>query len=271
MSTETTSPARMPALFVSHGAPNMILHESAVRTFLTNAAADLPRPRAIVSISAHFMAHRPAVVADPKPGMIYDFGGFERELYSMQYPAPGEPKLALDVFERLEAAGLEPALIPERGYDHGTWVPLKLMYPAADIPVVQVSVQPRRNPTHHWQLGRALASLRDEGVLVIGSGSLTHNLHEAFGPLGGLRPLDEPAPTWVTAFADWVAEKVDAHDVEALLDYRERAPFAGRNHPTDEHLLPFFVALGAGGADGVRIHDSTNFAVLALDAYRFAA
>lgn len=271
MSIETTTSARMPALFVSHGAPNMILHESAVRSFLLHAAADLPRPRAVISISAHFNASRPAVVADPKPGMIYDFGGFERELYSMQYPAPGDPKLALDVFERLQAAGLEPALIPERGFDHGTWVPMKLMYPAADIPVVQVSVQPRRDPRHHWQMGQAIASLADEGVMVLGSGSLTHNLHEAFGALGGLRPVDEKAPTWVTAFADWFAEKVDAHDVDALLDYRERAPFAGRNHPTDEHLLPFFVALGAGGANGVRIHDSTNFAVLALDAYRFAA
>ena len=268
MSAETT---RIPALFVSHGAPNMILHESAARAFLAHAGADLPRPRAIVAVSAHFNAFRPAVVADAKPGMIYDFGGFERELYAMQYPAPGEPKLAADILARLTAAGLEPALVPERGYDHGTWVPLKLMYPEADIPVVQVSVQPRRDPTHHYALGRALAPLAAEGVMVMGSGSLTHNLHEAFGPLGGLRPLDEKAPAWVTAFSDWIAEKVAAHDVEALLDYRAQAPFAGRNHPTDEHLLPLFVALGAGGPDGVRIHDSTNFGVLAMDAYSFAA
>lgn len=268
----STAPARkLPALFVSHGAPDIILQTSAARDFLVHAADDLPRPRAIVSVSAHFMAHRPAVVADPKPGMIYDFGGFERELYSMKYPAPGEPELARNIADRLTEAGLEPALIPERGYDHGTWVPLKLMYPEADIPVVQVSVQPRRDPEHHWRIGQALAPLRDEGVLVFASGSLTHNLHEAFGALGGLRPLDETPPQWVSAFADWMAEKIAAKDVEALLDYRARAPFAGRNHPTDEHLLPLFVALGAGGPDGIRVHQSFNHGVLAMDGYRFAA
>ena len=270
MST-TPASAALPALFVSHGAPNIVLQTSASRDFLATLGDRLPRPRAIVSISAHFNAIRPAVVADPKPGMIYDFGGFERELYSMTYPAPGEPALAMDVAERLAAAGLEPALVAERGFDHGTWVPLKLIYPDADIPVVQLSVQPRRDPRHHWEIGRALEPLRHEGVLILGSGAMTHNLHAAFGAFGGLRPLDEAAPQWVTAFADWIADKVAAHDVEALLDYRERAPFAGRNHPTDEHLLPFFVALGAGGPDGLRIHDATNHGVLAMDAYRFAA
>lgn len=271
MSTETTSATAMPTLFVSHGAPNIILQNSQSRAFLARAGEAVPRPRAIVSVSAHFMAHRPAVVADPKPGMIYDFGGFERELYAMKYPAPGEPALAHDVAERLAAAGLDPALVPERGFDHGTWVPLKLMYPDADIPVVQLSVQPRRDPRHHWEVGRALAPLTDDGVLIFASGALTHNLHEAFGAFGGLRPLDEAPPQWVSAFAEWIAEKVAAGDVDALLDYRARAPFAGRNHPTDEHLLPLFVALGAGGPQRVRLHAAFNHGVLAMDAYRFAA
>ncbi|TBW40898.1 dioxygenase [Siculibacillus lacustris] len=268
-----TAPApasALPALFVSHGAPNMILHPSAARTFLAGLAADLPRPTAILSVSAHFAAARPTVVADPHPAMIYDFGGFEPELYRMVYPAPGDPELAGRVAEALAAAGLEPAIAARRGYDHGTWVPLKLMYPDADIPVVQLSVEPRRDPRHHWNLGRAIAGLRAEGVLVLASGSLTHNLHEAFTPTG-LRPLDAPSPAWVSEFADWVAAKVAAHDVEALLDYRRAAPHAVRNHPTDEHLLPLFVALGAGGEEGLRIHDSRNFAVLAMDAYRFAS
>lgn len=260
----------IPALFVSHGAPNMILHDSATRDFLAGLGAKLPRPKAIVSVSAHFMARQPAVVFDPKPEMIYDFGGFERELYSMTYPAPGEPALAERVFSLLDGAGLEPARIEKRGFDHGTWVPLKLMYPEADIPVVQLSVQPRRDPRHHFEMGRALAPLTGEGVLVMASGSLTHNLHEVFGRHGGFRPMDETPPAWVTSFADWIAEKVAAGDVEALLDYREQAPFAGRNHPTDEHLLPLFVALGAGGA-GTAIHRETQFAVLSMDAYRFAA
>ena len=258
-----------PALFVSHGAPNMILHDSATRRFLSAAAADLPRPRAIVAVSAHFPSLRPVVVADEKPGMIYDFGGFERELYSMAYPAPGEPALAARIAARLSEAGHDPVLAEGRGYDHGTWVPLKLMYPAADIPVVQLSIQPRRDPAHHLAIGRALAPLAEEGVMVIASGSLTHNLHEAFsGPGGGLAPLDAPPADWVREFAEWMAEKVEANDIEALLDYRARAPHAARNHPTDEHLLPLYVALGAGAA-GRRIHHAFDFGVLAMDAYRF--
>ncbi|MCE1235192.1 MAG: dioxygenase [Hyphomicrobiales bacterium] len=266
MSVETLS---IPPLFVSHGAPNMILHESATRSFLDRLGDELPRPKAVITVSAHFMASRPAVVADPKPEMIYDFGGFERELYTMKYPAPGDPALAERALGLLDAAGLDPARIEKRGFDHGSWAPMKLMYPAADLPVVQLSVQPRRDPRHHYEVGRALAPLAKEGVLILASGSLTHNLHEAFDRFGGMKPLDAPEPEWVSAFADWFVEKTAEGDVEALLDYRERAPFAGRNHPTDEHLLPFFVALGAGGA-GVPIHRETQFAVLALDAYRFA-
>jgi 4,5-DOPA dioxygenase extradiol len=265
----TASPS--PALFVSHGAPNMILHDSATRRFLQVAAADLPRPKAIVSVSAHFPSLRPVVVADERPGMIYDFGGFERVLYSMVYPAPGDPELAARLATLLAEAGHDPILAEGRGYDHGTWVPLKLMYPEADIPVVQLSIQPRRDPAHHLAIGRALAPLAEDGVMVIASGSLTHNLHEAFsGPGGGLAPLDAPPADWARAFADWIAEKVAANDVEALLDYRARAPHAVRNHPTDEHLLPLYVALGAGGA-GLRIHHDYDFGVLAMDAYRFPA
>jgi 4,5-DOPA dioxygenase extradiol len=270
MSVSPSADAPLPVLFVSHGAPNMILYDSPARRFLAGLGETLPKPKAIVSVSAHFMANRPTVVADPAPGMIYDFGGFEPELYEMVYPAPGEPRLAAEVAERLAAAGLDPLIRAERGYDHGTWVPLKLIRPAADVPVVQLSVEPRRDPRHHWEIGRALADLRREGVLIVASGSLTHNLHEVFGA-NGLRALDAPSPAWVTGFADWIAEKIAAGDVEALLDYRRRAPDAVRNHPTDEHLLPLFVALGAGGATGLRIHESRNFAVLAMDAYRFAA
>ena len=264
---ETTA---IPPIFVSHGAPNMILHDTPTRDFLARLGDALPRPKAIVSVSAHFMASRPAVVVDPKPEMIYDFGGFERELYTMTYPAPGEPALGERILGLLDEAGLDPARVGKRGYDHGTWIPLKLMYPAADIPVVQVSVQPRRDPAHHYEIGRALAPLAKEGVLILASGSLTHNLHAAFDRFGGFRARDEAVEPWVSAFADWIDEKVAAGDVEALLDYRVRAPFAGRNHPTDEHLLPLFVALGAGGA-GVPLHRAVENAVLALDAYRFAA
>lgn len=269
MPVAPSSTSRLPALFVSHGAPNLILQSNAARDFLAGLAASLPRPKAIVSVSAHFMAPRPTVVADPAPGMIYDFGGFEPELYEMVYPAPGDPALAEDVAGRLVAAGFGPAVASKRGFDHGTWVPLKLAFPEADIPVVQLSVEPRRDPRHHFELGRALAGLGDEGVLVFASGSLTHNLHEVFG-LGGMQALDAASPAWVSDFAAWIADRVAAGDVEALLDYRRLAPHAARNHPTDEHLLPLFVALGAGGEAGVRIHDSRNYGVLAMDAYSFS-
>lgn len=263
--------AVMPALFVSHGAPDLIVHDNPTRDFLATVAADLPRPRAIVSISAHFASVRPAVVVDAKPEMIYDFGGFDPSLYEMVYPAPGEPALARRIGEALVAAGHDTLLVEGRGFDHGTWVPLKLMYPAADVPVVQLSVQPRRDPAHHYALGRALAPFAAEGVLIFGSGSLTHNLHEAFAGGRSIRTRRTPPPAWVVEFTDWIAEKIAVNDVEALLDYRARAPHAVRNHPTDEHLLPLFVALGAGGAAGVRIHDAYDFGVLAMDAYRFSA
>jgi 4,5-DOPA dioxygenase extradiol len=260
----------VPPLFISHGAPDLIVHDNPTRDFLADIAASMPRPKAIVSISAHFATVRPAVVVDAAPAMIYDFGGFDPSLYEMVYPAPGEPALARRIGDMLVAAGHDTLLVEGRGYDHGTWVPLKLMYPDADVPVVQLSVQPRRDAAHHWAIGRALAPLVDEGVLILGSGALTHNLHEAFAGGRGLRSRRVAPPAWVADFAAWIGEKVAANDVEALLDYRVRAPHAERNHPTDEHLLPLFVALGAGGA-GVRIHEGYDFGVLAMDAYRFSA
>lgn len=259
----------MPALFVSHGAPNLIIRNSQARDFLAGYGAALGKPRAIVIASAHFPSGRPTVIVDEQPGMIYDFGGFEPELYEIVYPAPGDPLVAVKVAGLLDAAGIAPAIARNRGYDHGTWVPLKLLYPDADVPVVQLSIQPNRDPAHHYAVGRALATLGMEDILVIGSGSLTHNLREVFRT-GGMRPENDPVPVWVSAFADWMHERILAGDLEALLDYRARAPEAERNHPTDEHLLPLFVALGAGGLGAVeRVHHSHQYGVLALDAYRF--
>jgi 4,5-DOPA dioxygenase extradiol len=212
--------APLSPLFISHGAPDLIVHDNQTRDFLAGIAATMPRPKAIVSISAHFASLRPAVVVDAAPEMIYDFGGFDPSLYEMVYPAPGEPALARRIGEMLVAAGHDTLLVEGRGYDHGTWVPLKLMYPAADVPVVQLSVQPRRDPAHHFALGRALAPLVDEGVLIFGSGALTHNLHEAFAGGRGLRSRRVAPPAWVSDFAAWIGEKVAANDVDALLDYQ---------------------------------------------------
>jgi 4,5-DOPA dioxygenase extradiol len=155
-------------------------------------------------------------------------------------------------------------------FDHGVWVPLKLAYPDADIPVVSLSVDPRQGPEHHYRLGQALAGLGNEGVLVIGSGSFTHNLGEAFRLLrAGVREAD--VPQWVQEFTGWMNQRLAANDVDALLDYRREAPFAQRNHPTDEHLLPLYVAMGAAGegARASRVHDSAEFGVLAMTMWRF--
>ncbi|MEI2387054.1 class III extradiol ring-cleavage dioxygenase [Breoghania sp. JC706] len=261
-------------LFVSHGSPMLVLQNTAARNFLAGYAASMPRPDAIVSVSAHFEAEQATVVSDPAPGMIYDMYGFPRELYEIVYPAKGEPALAERVAGLIDEAGLAPEIAPRRGFDHGTWAPLSLMYPKADIPVVQVSVQPHMGAAHHLALGRALEPLTRENVLVIGSGSLTHNLHELRAPTGGMRPIDDAEPGWVKEFADWVGDRIVTGAVDDLVDYRRRAPYGVQNHPTEEHYLPLLVALGAAGETDMRgelVHSSAEYGILRMDAFAFGA
>jgi len=269
-SMHTQSPA-LPALFISHGSPDTAIADTRAAAWLRQMAQDLPRPRAIVVASAHFeVSGGVAVSADPHPETIHDFGGFAPELYAMQYPAPGEPDLAQRIASDLQAAGFAAKAMEKRGFDHGVWVPLKLAYPDADIPVVSVSVDPAKGPEHHFRLGQALSGLGAEGVLVIGSGSFTHNLGEAFKLLrAGNRTAQMPG--WVESFTGWMNAKLAVNDVEALLDYRRAAPFAVKNHPTDEHLLPLYVAMGAAGEGGTarQVHDSAEFGVLAMTMWRF--
>jgi 4,5-DOPA dioxygenase extradiol len=259
---------RFPSVFISHGAPSLVIEDVPARAFLKGYGESLGKPRAIVIASAHFTSSRPAVVGDERPGMIYDFGGFAPELYRMVYPAPGDPVVAIKVAGLLQAAGFAPAVVKNRGYDHGAWVPLMLMYPQADVPVVQLSVQPHLGAEHHIGVGRALASLGDEGILVVGSGSASHNL-EAFFRSG--LAADAPPPQWVAAFDDWIREKAEAGAADDLAHYRERAPYARENHPSEEHILPLHVALGAAGdgAKGKRVHTSHSHGVLTMDAYTF--
>jgi len=256
-------------LFVSHGAPNLILHNSEARDFLASYGRNLSDYRGILVVSAHFEAEEPTLTSASRPPMIYDFGGFEPELRTIIYPAPGSPSLAGEAAQALKAAGFHPGLDDRRGYDHGTWVPLALLRPEADIPVVQLSVSPHHDAAWHYRLGEALKPLADSGVLIIGSGAATHNLYEFFR--GGYR-FDTPAPDWVRAFGDWLDEKATKGDVPSLLDWQKAGPFAPENHPTPEHLLPFFVAMGAAGegAKGQRIHSSQQYGVLMMDAYAFA-
>jgi 4,5-DOPA dioxygenase extradiol len=261
---------RAPTLFISHGSPMLAIEPAPARDFLINYGKTLARPRAIVIASAHFGTSRPAVVGDAKPGMIYDFGGFPDALSQIVYPAPGDPVVAMKVAGLLEAAGLAPAVVSNRGFDHGTWVPLSLLFPEADIPVVQMALQPRLGPAHHVALGRALTSLKDENIMVIGSGNASHNLEEFFHGRHHGEDGDR-GPDWVMQFDDWVREKVQAGAVDDLINYRDRAPFARENHPTDEHFLPLHVAVGAAGdgAKGELIHSSYAKGILSMDAYVF--
>jgi 4,5-DOPA dioxygenase extradiol len=257
---------RAPTLFISHGSPMIAITPSPARDFLERYGKEHGKPRAIVIVSAHFGTARPVVVGDAHPGMIYDFGGFPDALFKIVYPAPGDPAVAAKVAELLEKAGLAPALVGKRGFDHGTWVPLSLMFPKADVPVVQLSLQPKFGAAHHVALGRALAPLRDENIMIVGSGTASHNLAEYYHHGRG----NGAPPEWVVQFDGWVRDKVQTGDTEDLIHYRERAPFAERNHPTEEHFLPLHVALGAAGegARGELVHASYD-GILSMDAYVF--
>jgi len=252
-------------IFVSHGSPTLLFDEVPARDFLIALGKSLPRPKAILVVSAHWETNIPAVNAVAVNETIHDFGGFPQVLFDQRYPAPGDAALAEQVAQLIRSAGLPAGVDTARGLDHGAWVPLKLMYPANDIPVLQLSVQTRLGPAHHYKLGQALRPLADDGVLILGSGSFTHDLHSVAwrGP--------NEAPDWVTEFADWVAAALAEGRIDDLLDYRRLAPFAARNHPTEEHFLPLFVALGAGGLQAKSLHQSLTFSVLRMDAFEFAA
>lgn len=257
---------RLPTLFLSHGSPMLAVEDSPAGRFLDGLGAQLPRPRAIVVASAHFECERPSVGAAAQPATVHDFGGFPLELYQIRYPAPGAPELAEAIAERLSEAGLAPGIRLNHGLDHGVWVPLRRSYPEADIPVVPLSVNPRADAAYHFALGRALAPLREQGVLVIGSGGFVHNLRAL-----DWAHRDAPMPPWAADFAAWMCERLEAHDIEAVLDWERRAPNPRKAHPTVEHLMPLFVALGAGG-ESVRVrslHRSHEFGSLALDAFAF--
>jgi 4,5-DOPA dioxygenase extradiol len=226
----------------------------------------LPRPQAILIASAHWEASLPMLGGAPAPETIHDFYGFPEPLYRIRYPAPGAPALAQRAQNLLRAAGIASAIDDARGLDHGAWSPLLHMYPKADVPVAQLSIQTELGAAHHLALGRALAPLTEEGVLVIGSGHMTHNLREWMRG----QFADGPAP-YVQKFRDWVDAHIRAHDDAVLADYRARAPHAARAHPTEEHFLPLFVALGAAGrkARPERLLDTIEGGVLAMDAYLF--
>lgn len=207
------------------------------------------------------------VASASRPETIYDFGPrFDARLWQITYDAPGASETARNAAKLVaDKLGLTVEEDAARGRDHGVWTPLHLMFPDRDIPVTQISIQPHGDPAHHFKIGEALAGLRDEGVLILASGAITHNLGEFRS-----HAIDSPEGAWVRVFRDWMHDRLTAGDRDQLLDYRARAPEAVRNHPEDEHLLPIFVGLGAGGADRPeRLHGSVEYGVIGMDVYRW--
>ena len=256
----------LPTLFVSHGSPMLAVQPGRTGEMLAAVGQALPRPRAILVVSAHWMTSVPTVSTSQHPETIHDFGGFPRVLYTLEYPAPGDPVLGEAIATRLTRAGIPATTDGRRGLDHGAWVPLRYLAPAADSPVQQLSLPRRRSPSPYLALGRALQGLDAEGVLVIGSGSITHNLYE-------FEMDGEDVDPRAKAFTDWIEARLGAADVAALLDYRRQAPHAAWAHPTDEHLMPLFVALGAttGWPAHAVLAGGIRDKVMSMDAYLFGA
>ncbi len=240
--------ARQPVLFLSHGSPLTALGGDELNATWQALARRLEKPEAILVASGHWETRLPLVSGSARPETIHDFGGFPAALYEIEYAAPGDPALARRLKEKLAAAGIAAGIDAARGIDHGAWVPLRALFPDADVPVLQLSVQPELGARHHFALGAALASLADEKVLLVASGHMTHNLREYMTKSGGGGGGPSPASL---QFRNWVHEQImqGGQRNEALFDWPQRAPGAAAAHPTPEHFLPLFVALGAAGAE----------------------
>ena len=258
---------RSPVLFISHGAPTFALEPGRLGPRLVAAGETLPRPKAVLVVSPHWMTPGVRVATTAAPATVHDFGGFDRALYRIQYPAPGHPQLAQRTIEVLRAAGWNAEPDAGQGLDHGAWVPVRFLYPEADVPVFQVSLPATVGPRQAYGLGRALAPLRDEGVLIVGSGSMTHNLYEFRMDQGGHEA------EYAREFAEWVRQAVEARDDERLVDTLRLAPHAQRAHPTAEHFLPLLVAAGAAAGDSEveTLEGGITYGVLSMDSYLFGA
>ncbi|WP_334187332.1 DODA-type extradiol aromatic ring-opening family dioxygenase [Noviherbaspirillum sp.] len=254
-----------PGIFVSHGAPTLLLEDVPARHFLAGYGQHLGKPRAIIVISAHDLASTSVVSTAPRHHAVHDFRGFPQALYEMDYTPPGDAPLAQKVAVLLRSAGLAVEEAENPGLDHGAWVPLKLMYPEADVPVVSVSLDMSLPNARLIEIGRALGGLRADGVLIMASGSFTHNLRE-------FRPgqLHAEPPAYAVEFAAWMSRVLLARDDQALIDWERNAPHALRAHPTTEHFLPLLVAYGAGNERTELLHKSFTHGVIGMHAFAFA-
>jgi 4,5-DOPA dioxygenase extradiol len=256
----------IPSIFVSHGAPTLAIDRVPAAEFLRALGAAIGRPTAVLTVSAHWQARRAAASVAANPQTIYDFSGFAPELYRISYDAPGAPEVARRAVELLGIGGVDSELSNDRGLDHGAWVPLSLMYPEADVPVAQISLEAGLGPAEHMRVGAALVPLGREGVLVLGSGGAVHNL-------GRISWNGGDPPEWAKRFDAWLRDAVERGAYDELARYRELAPDAALSHPTEEHLLPLLVAAGAGGASGpgASLHESWTYGSLSMASYAFGA
>ncbi len=254
-----------PALFISHGSPKLPVKNSPAHRFLSDYAAELPRPSSILIVSAQWKTAEPCVATAPQPGIVYDNSDFDRGLFDIHYPATGNPELSREIADLLAERDLPCHTDPVHGWDSGVWAPLHLLFPGGDIPVSQLSIQPQKDPEHHYRVGQALAGLRERNVMIIASGAMTHNVREYYT----IR-IGNPTPRWASSFADWMCEKLEQGCRDDLIEYRRLAPNALANHPENDHLLPLYVALGASSENEPirRVHNSYD-RVIAMDVYRF--
>ena len=257
-----TAAPRAPVLFISHGSPTFALEPGALGARLKAVGATLETVRAVLVVSPHWLTRGVGVMTTAQPATVHDFGGFPQPLYELQYPAPGAPEIALKAAHLLQAAGYPVGVTDRQGLDHGAWVPLMHLLPSARVPVFQVSLPHDIDAAGALRLGQALAPLREEGVVIVGSGSMTHNLYE-------LQRQDGPAAPYVSEFTAWMRQAARARDLPALAAYRTLAPHAQRAHPTDEHLLPLQVAVGASddGEAWELLGDEVRYQTLSMESY----
>jgi 4,5-DOPA dioxygenase extradiol len=253
-----------PSVFVSHGAPTFALEPGMAGANLGALGRVLGKPRAVVIVSPHWMTAGVTVTSVRQLGTIHDFGGFDPALYEITYPAQGDPLLAERIANLLRDGGWDAVLDPSRGLDHGAWVPLLHMFPQADVPVIQVSMPRSLDSKSALRLGQTLAPLRNDGVLIIGSGSLTHNLRE-------FRPGVKSEASYAREFSEWIRQAVTAGDTDRLVNALELAPHAQRAHPTTEHFLPLLVAVGAAGQmlPATVLDGGIEHGVLSMDSFVF--
>ncbi|HEY7867016.1 MAG TPA: class III extradiol ring-cleavage dioxygenase [Psychromonas sp.] len=255
----------LPVVFVSHGAPSFALEPGVAGPALTTFGNTLPKPETIIVLSPHWQSQGLWISSTETPETIYDFSGFPSALYQLQYPVAGKPDIAAKLQQHLQQQGFSVGLNPQRGLDHGAWVPLRYMFPNSDVPVIQLSLPVRWSSRQIYQLGQALSDFAPYQVLFIGSGSLTHNLYE-FSAYA-----DKPAAAYAAEFSNWIANQLTNGETLQVVDALELAPHARRAHPTDEHFLPLSFVLGIAGNDSV-VHSlvrEIRHGVLSMDAYVF--